>query len=220
MLEQPYISLIIIGYLFKAAGLLMRESLWLRIFLGIGIAFDFVFFIVQSPFVSLDVLANLALFAINLALIAVLIWERSTWGMTKTERVAFTTFKTLSPGQFRQINRKARWTMAPADTVLLREDEPAQKLFFLETKGFSITKQGETYEAKGPAFLGEIMMMQGGGASATVTVPKGAIYAEWHTADLHRMMKKSRALDNALAARFGHDMADKLRNSVPIRAGE
>jgi hypothetical protein len=107
--------------------------------------------------------------------------------------------------------------VAPADTVLLREDEPAQKLFFLETKSFFITKKGETYEAKGPAFLGEIMMMQGGGASASVTVPKGAIYAEWHTDDLHRMMKKSHALDNALAARFGYDMADKLRNSVPIR---
>lgn len=220
MLEQPYITLIIIGYLFKTAALLMREALWLRMFLGIGIAFDFAFFIAQSPFVSLDVLANLGLFSINLALIGLLIWERSTWGMTKTERVAFATFKTLSPGQFRQVNRKARWTMAPADTVLLREDEPAQKLFFLETKSFAITKKGETYEAKGPAFLGEIMMMQGGGASATVTIPKGAIYAEWRSEDLHRMMKKSRALDNALAARFGHDMADKLRNSVPMRAAD
>lgn len=220
MLEQPYITLIILGYLFKTAGLLMREDLWLRIFLGIGIGFDFAFFIAQSPFVSLDVLANVGLFAINLALIGLILWERSSFGMTKTERVAFATFKTLSPGQFRQVNRKARWTVAPADTVLLREDEPAQKLFFLETQSFSITKQGETYEAKGPAFLGEIMMMQGGGASASVTVPKGAIYAEWRTEDLRRMMQKSRALDNALAARFGHDMAEKLRLSVPIRAAD
>ena len=220
MLEQPYITLIILGYLFKMAGLLMREDLWLRIFLGIGIGFDFAFFIAQSPFVSLDVLANVGLFAINLALIGLILWERSSFGMTKTERVAFATFKTLSPGQFRQVNRKARWTVAPADTVLLREDEPAQKLFFLETQSFSITKQGETYEAKGPAFLGEIMMMQGGGASASVTVPKGAIYAEWRTEDLRHMMQKSRALDNALAARFGHDMAEKLRLSVPIRAAD
>jgi len=220
MLEQPYITLIILGYLFKMAGLLMREDLWLRVFLGIGIGFDFAFFIAQSPFVSLDVLANVGLFAINLVLIGLILWERSSFGMTKTERVAFATFKTLSPGQFRQVNRKARWTVAPADTVLLREDEPAQKLFFLETQSFSITKQGETYEAKGPAFLGEIMMMQGGGASASVTVPKGAIYAEWRTEDLRRMMQKSRALDNALAARFGHDMAEKLRLSVPIRAAD
>ena len=220
MFEQPFISLITIGYLFKMAGLLMRDDLWLRLFLGLGIAFDFAFFIAQSPFVSLDVLANAGLFGINVALIGLILWERSTWFMSKTEKLAFATFTTLSPGQFRQVNRKARWTVAPADTLLLREDETAEKLFFLETKNFSITKQGETYEAKGPAFLGEIMLMQGGGASASVTVPKGAIYAEWRTEDLHRLMKNSRTLDNALAARFGHDMADKLRNSVPIRVAD
>jgi CRP-like cAMP-binding protein len=153
---------------------------------------------------------------VNGALIFIIMFERSTWGMNDREKSAFENFKTLNPGQFRRINRAARWTVAPYDTEILNEGQASENLYFIEAEMFIIVKDGRSFTTKAPAFAGELMFLQGGTASATVIVPKGAVYAEWPVARLRKMMDKSQALQNALVARFSHDMADKVRNSVPM----
>lgn len=60
------------------------------------------------------------------------------------------------------------------------------------------------------------MMLQGGVATALVVVLKGARYATWSTEKLRQAMHKSRGLENAFVARFGQDLADKVRHSVPV----
>lgn len=216
MFEQPYTLLIFLGLAFKAGGFLVRDELLLRSMVLVGTAFDIAFYMLQAPAIWGSVLTNTVLVAINLALIAVIVLERSTLFMTAKEKVAFENFKTLSPGQFRRVNRLATWHIATEEKVLLREDERAGQLFFLETERFIVRKKGQEYEARGPAFVGEIMLLQGGAASATIIAPKGAVYAEWSRARIQQAMKKSRPLENALVARFGHDLADKVRQSVPM----
>lgn len=216
MFEQPFIELIFIGLAFKLAGFLVRDELILRSLVLTGMACDVVFYYLQSPAIWASVIANTSLVIVNLALITIIIFERSTWFMSAKERMAFEHFKTLSPGQFRRIMRGAHWRVAMQDTILLREGERSDKLYFLETDHFYIRKKGTEYTASGPAFAGEIMFLQGGVASATVAVPQGATYVEWDASALHWAMKKSRPLDNALVARFGQDLADKVRNSVPL----
>ncbi|THH35121.1 cyclic nucleotide-binding domain-containing protein [Aliishimia ponticola] len=217
MFDQPFVFLIFIGLVLKCFGYMVRDELLLRCMLAVGTGFDIAFYALQSPAILGSVMANSVLVSVNLTIIGVIVMERSTWFMTEKERIAFEYFKTLSPGQFRRIIRRARWTVAGEDTVLLHEGQRTDKLFFLETKSFTVKKRGLNYAAQGPAFAGEIMLLQGGVASATVIVPKGAVYAEWCTADLRRTMHRSRPLENALMARFGHDLADKVRNSVPLR---
>ena len=149
-------------------------------------------------------------------LILIITLERSNLFMSKKDRRVFEQFKTLSPGQFRWVNRSARWRIADEHIILLREGEHSDRLFFINAPEYIVEKQGKSYTAKGPAFVGEIMLLQGGVASATVRVPKGAIYAEWCASKLCSAMRKNRALGHALVARFGHDLADKVRYSVPL----
>lgn len=216
MFEQPYIVLIFLGLAFTAGGFLVRDELLLRTLVFIGTTFEIAFFYLQSPSIWGSVLTNSTLVLINLVLIAIVILERSSLFMSKADLLVFEHFKTMSPGQFRRINRWANWRVAEEDIVLLREGERSDSLYFVGSETFWVIKQGDRYQARGPAFAGEIMMLQGGVASASVVVPKGAQYATWSTVKLRRAMKKSQALENAFVARFGHDLADKVRNSVPL----
>ena len=217
MFEQPFVAFVFIRLALKVSGFIVRDELQLRCLLAAGMLFDLTFYALQSPAIWGSVLANAMIIDINMVLIVVIAIERSTWFMTDKQRTAFEYFKILSPGQFRLMNRRAIWKTAEDDTVLLREGERSNKLFLLETDAFVVSKHGQDYPTSGPAFAGEIMLFQG--ATATVTIPKGTVDAEWFIEDLRRAMQKSQALENALVARFGHDLADKVRkvrNSAPL----
>ncbi|WP_159089073.1 cyclic nucleotide-binding domain-containing protein [Tateyamaria sp. Alg231-49] len=216
MFDNPYIALIFLGLFFRSAGFLVRDELMLRVLMIIGTFCDIVFYVLQSPSIWGAVMTNTVLVVINASLIIIIVFERSILFMTKTDRRVFEQFMTLSPGQFRWVNRRARWRIADRRSVLLQEGEASNALFFINAPTYTVEKQGVSYTAKGPAFVGEIMLLQGGVASATVVAPKGAIYAEWDAHKLRCAMRKNRSLGNALMARFGHDLADKVRYSVPL----
>lgn len=216
MFDQPYVELLFIGFALRAIGFLVRDELLLRALVFVGTLFDIAFYALQSPSIWGAVATNSIMIALYLTMIAIIIVERTSLFMSRKDKAVFTFFKTLSPGQFRRINRWARWSVATEDTVILREGERAGQLFFIHGDEFFVVKQGVRYSARGPAFAGEIMLLQGGVASASVIVPKGCVYAIWQTDKLRAAMGKNRALENALVARFGHDLADKVRNSVPL----
>lgn len=216
MFDQPFVALIFLGLALKSAGFLVRDELMLRTLVVAGTVCDMIFYLLQSPPIFGSVLTNSILAAINFVIIMIVIVERSTWFMSSRERIMFSHFKTLSPGQFRRVKRLSIWQEATGETILLREGERADRLYFIEAETFCVIKQGQRYEARGPAFAGEIMLLQGGVASAAVTVEDGAVYAVWEADRLRRAMHRSRALENALVARFGHDLADKVRNSIPM----
>ena len=215
MFEQPYVWLIFVGLILRAAGFLVRDELMLRVLVFSSTFFDIAFYMLQAPQIWGAVVTNSVMVGVNLMMILIIITERSSMFMSAKDRLVFAHFKTLSPGQFRRVNRMARWHVATKDTLLLREGTRDERLFFINAEAFSIAKQGAEYGARGPAFAGEIMLLQGGAASASVWVPEGAVYAEWDAGVLRRAMQKNRALENALIARFGHDLADKVRHSVP-----
>jgi len=218
MFEQDYTFLIFIGLAIKSVGFMIRDELLLRSLVLTGMFFDFAFYFLQSPPIWGSVMTNAALISVNAVLVVVIMIERSSLFMTRHQRKVYAQLQTLSPGQFRRIYRWANWKTASAREELLSEGKEADRLFFIDAESFEITKQGQAYTAGGPAFAGEIMLLQGGPASASVAIARDTRYAEWSVAKLRRAMQKSKPLENALIARFGHDLADKVRNSVPLKS--
>ena len=216
MFEQPYVWLIFVGLLLRAAGFMVRDELMLRVLVFSSTFFDIAFYMLQSPSIWGAVLTNSVMVGINLVMILIIITERSSMFMSAQDRLVFQHFRTLTPGQFRRVNRMAKWRVTEGEEVLLREGERSDELFFINSDAFFVVKQGQRYDARGPAFAGEIMLLQGGVASATVLVPEGAVVARWNAERLRQAMHKNRPLENALIARFGHDLADKVRHSVPV----
>ncbi len=216
MTDDPLFLLLMIGLGLQVLGFTLRDELALRVVVGAGLCFDIAFYALRAEPIWISVGTNALLVLVNLVLVVFVLLERTTFGMTKRDQTLFEQFRTLSPGQFRRINRLGLWHIADTEREILREDSASDQLFYVDGKTFWIEKRGTRYDAAGPSFLGEIMFLRGGSASASVILPAGTLYIVWQVTDLKRLMARNKALENALIARFSLDLADKVAQSVPL----
>ena len=211
-------SLVVISFLFKALGYLVRDELVLRVLVTTGMICDVFFYALQPIPILPPVISSLILIAINLGILVIVILERTTLAMSDREKRLFGAFDTLSPGQFRKLKRLGQFHTATERMEILKEGEVPTNLYYVEGPGFELRKGEFLAKVDRPAFAGEIAFLNSSGASATVTLPPGTDYMVWSVADLHKLSRRKRALGNALIARFSLDLAQKVTNSFPIGA--
>lgn len=216
LMAQPFSLLIYFGLILKCAGFFLRDEMLLRLLVAGGMAADMAFYALQTPPILPSVLANVILVAINIALIVVIVFERTQIGMKPDDRALFRHFKTLSPGQFRRILRDATQSKLESERVLVSEGRGVDTLYFVEAHQYDIVKQGVRYPAKGPAFVGEVAFLTNQPSSADVSVPAGASIVGFDIGRLRQMMRKSASLENGMVALFGDDLARKVAKSVPM----
>lgn len=205
-----------IALAFYVAGFLTRNELILRALILSGTMFYilYYYFISDTPLWD-AILASSIIGLANLLMITIILFERSTLGMSVEMRALFRHFETMNPGQFRRIMRAANWITAPGKTILSEVGTPINHLYFI-TKGPVFLKRGgrETAIPEGN-FIGEISFLVGGPASATVVAEAETEYVVWDTEALRRVIDGAPALSNALSALFNKDIAKKLAISSP-----
>jgi len=209
-------GILFFGFLLKIAGFLVRDELWLRALVACGLACDVVFYGLRTDPVMQSVLINLALVSINLALIALIVSERTTWRMSKTDRDLFSHFVTLSPGQFRRLRPMMRLRRAVPGETLMWEGQPVDDLALVLAQNILIAKAGDSFPISGPSFVGEIALLTGNPSSADVTLPDGGEVVYLDIGSLKQRMARSPSLNNAMVALFGAELARKVADSVPM----
>jgi CRP-like cAMP-binding protein len=148
--------------------------------------------------------------SINLVLIFIIVRERTLFNMDSEEASLFKAFSTLTPGQFRKMMRLGIWKTASSETVLTREGERCDHLYYVVAGEMKAEKQDRQFELDPDKFIGEIAFVMKTTPSATVTASAGSVYIEWKSGDLRRYMAKSQAFENALTALFNFDLAKKV----------
>lgn len=213
---MEYLGLLILAaFLFQAVGFMVRDELWLRVFVLMGTLPYVIFYIFKSPTIYSALAANSALAVINIVLITVIVIERTTFSLSERDKALFEAFHTLSPGQFRRLSKTAQWQDVSEDMCILDEGAKPDRLYYVMSEQFKVTKMGVSHAAVGPAFAGEVAFLTDGEASASVTVEPGTTLVSWTHKDLHSAMDRSLNLRNALTALFSADLAGKVRRSVP-----
>lgn len=208
--------LVQVAVAFQALGYLAPSQLVLRLLLLVGTVFYvlYYFFISDSPLWEAIVTSSM-LGTINLIMICVLILERTTFRMSSEWTAIYQNFRTLTPGQFRRLMKCATITTCEADMELCAEDRPTTHLYHCFRGELLIRKDGFNYSAQAPILIGELGLLTGRFASASVTARKGSVLVSWHYSDIQRLMHKSALLKNALIALFNLDMAAKLGRAIP-----
>ncbi|MBV0912753.1 cyclic nucleotide-binding domain-containing protein [Anianabacter salinae] len=218
MIDDPLLWFLGLGFLLQATGFFMRDELALRVLVGLGLLCQAaVAWTLSEPSFDPGLTAP-ALVLVNLVMIAVVARERSTLGMSKRDQRLFETFRTLTPGQFRRINRLASWSYVDEARRVIEEGQPNTHLRYIDADRFGLEKAGEAHTARGPGFVGEISLLHGGVASASVTLRPGTLFAQWDSAALKNLMARDPALANALTARFSYDLAQRVATSIPMDA--
>jgi len=212
----PLGALIYVALCLKAVGFMVRDELVLRLLVVSGMLIGVTYYALRPEPVWDSFLADCVLIAINLTLIGVIVLERTTFSMKPIERKLFRALGTLNPGQFRKLARKAHWDEATEDRILISEGGTVERLYFIDAPEVTIVKGGVARGIEGPVFAGEIVLLRGGLASATVRIDRGAMVASWSMDELQKIMDRSRPMHNALIARFSLDLAIKVARGMPM----
>jgi cyclic nucleotide-binding protein len=207
-----------IALLFYVLGLLTRNELRLRVLLLIGSGFYIIYYYNASDAPLWDAIWTSSAIALsNMLMIAIILRERSTWGMSAEMLTLYQSFPTLNPGQFRRIMSHGDWIVAAEDTEICTQGVKPTHLYLLSSGTIKLGRDGKTVTIGAGNFLGEISFLIDGPATATVIVPAGARYVQWERTRLTALMEKSPRLSNALSALFNKDIARKLAISWPER---
>jgi len=210
--------LVQIAFVCYSLGFLARDELWLRGFLLTGTSFYLLYYfnIDDEPLWDAIITSGI-LGLINMGMIILLIFERTTFAMDEQTAKTYTSFDTLSPGQFRKVMKLAITVTADKDTELSTQDAPINHLYLVTDGAAKVAKSGVARDLSAPLFLGEIGFLLDGKSSATVTVLKGGTYVYWSASDLRVLMDATPAIRNAMIALFSRDLAEKLGRSAPAQ---
>lgn len=209
-------ALVYVAFAFDVFGFLARDELMLRLLMLIASGFYLLYYFLVADTPLWDAIyTNGALAAVNLAMIVVVVLERTTFAMTAETAALFRMFPLLSPGQFRRLIRACDEIEAPGTEVLVRQGERPDSLYFIIDGSVDVTKDGRATTIGGGVFIGEIAFLTHVPATATVSVAPGTRYLRWRVDDLGRAMRRSPSLKTALLGHLNLDLARKVAQSHP-----
>lgn len=210
-------TLVYLAFVLDMLGFLARDELKLRLLMLVGMIFYIAYYasVAETPLWD-PILTNALLGAINLAMIVVVILERTTFAMSSDQARIFANFGLLSPGQFRRLLRHGKSARADRARTIVEEGRHVSQLAYLVEGGARMKKGGQRFSMSAGNFIGEVGFVTGRPASATVEVEPGAHFVLWEVAKLEALFKRHPALRNAMLAQINQDLANKVADGVPL----
>ena len=197
--------------LLQVFGFLNRNHLVLRCFILCGslVYVAYYYLYPDSPLWG-AIFWSTALALANLAGIARVLLDRRRSRLGEHEDSFFNILKVLTPGEFRRLMQIAEWRVAEKPTQLTREGEAVPSLYFVISGDVDVEKSGRTLTHGPGVFIGEVSMVLGGTATASVTLAPGSRYIEWQRQKLRKTIERSPSLGESINRLFNQEMARKL----------
>ena len=205
------LPLSLLGGLFLVAAFLVASRQWLHLFAGIGFAFILgCGLILDAELVSI---CSAILVALNLIQFARFARRARTSLMTREERSLIAEVLAIEePAKQRRLRDVITWRDADTGEVLMRQGQIAPPLIYVATGQIAVEHEGLPVGTCGPDdFLGEMSLVTGQGASATVKVALPARIAVFDRDALVRLMDAMPELARAFDRRLNQGLADKIQ---------
>jgi hypothetical protein len=214
LLELAKDGLVHVAALLTVAAMFSKDQFVLRALLLVSTILYIVYYAIIPATPLWDAMAwSTAMVLANVFMMARIAIDRASYAMRQDEKRFYASFPDLTPGQFRRLMKLASWTTARNDTLLTREGEPIDRLYFVVDGAIEVTKAGRSFPVKPETFIGEIGFLLRRPASATVIVKSGARYVDWPADALSVLLSERPALGVAMESRFNLDLATKLAAS-------
>lgn len=200
---------------------LFRDEAILRGLSVLGTGLYMVYYFAQQPEPLWDPIITSAFFVgANVVVMFMIMLERTTFSLSEEEKRLYEGFPTFTPGQFRRMLKLAQWHTATQDSVLTRQGDPLDRLYYVLDGTVSIERDGHSFPMTRGNFVGEIAYVLDGMPTGTVTAPAGTRYVEWQVKAIERLARRKPVIGNAMVALLSADLARKLGASSQLVAGE
>ena len=205
-------NLVFIAAAAQVLGMLCRTQIRLRIFLLIGSSFYFLnyAFAAEEPLWQ-GMMAATAMSTANVYGLWMLLRGRSIRIIPSDQLPLYRMLGGLEPGDFVTLMRFSNVRTLQCEEVLTVKGQVPDKLFYVIDGSVEIDKGEVPHFSMSPRhFIGEVSLILGTPASATVRAPAGARVIEWRRDELINQMDRSAKLKLAIEALIARDMARKV----------
>ena len=214
-------GLAMFGALVAAVALLQGDARRLRLMMLVVAASGAAAAVMLVGRLSPAEARDLALAAVGVATLGALlglariVWSESAWSIRARNRPLRRAFGPVSPAAFRAFVRLGARRRVDSAQRLTREGWPPEHLWYIESGRVKVEREGRVSELDGPFFVGEICLLTGAAAAATVTVLPGAEMIEWEGKVLRDAFRRRPALRPAVEAVLARDLARKISAARP-----
>ncbi len=204
-------NLVFLAAAIQAAALLFRGQTKIRVFLLLGsIVYLLYYMTVATEPLWEAMIATAAMAVANVYGLCALLLGNTVRLIPASQMPIYTMFGSVAPGEFRALMRHSSVYRTEQDAVLTELGEVPQSLYFIIDGELEICQGVGQFRIPSKHFIGEVSLMLGTPASATVYLKAGAHVVEWPRDRLIREMTRYPKLKIALESLLGQDMARKV----------
>ena len=202
-----------ISFFLTAVSFYVRDIFFLRVVAIIsrmvGVIYNY--FIPESP-LWLVIYWLIVFVVLNVVRIANLLLERRSVNLSDRDRELYdTNFRNFTPVEFMKLMRLTDWHSAEAGDRLAVQGEKLTDLKLVYNGEVEIVRDGARIAvARDGTLVGEMSFIQGGPATATVSVSRPTRYLSWERKALRNMLLRNPTIDMAMRTVFSADLARKL----------
>jgi hypothetical protein len=192
-------------------GFMIRDQLLLRGLIAVGTVFYIAFYYLHPPQpIWVSIFWNAAFGIINVVMISVIVWERTSLRLDENEQRLFAELNLFSPGEFRRLIRIAEPFACEADKQITEAAQTLDHIWFVLDGRARVRRNGESFEIGPKVFVGEIAFLLRRPATADVTLLVGASGVRWRYPTLARLLARNPSMRIAFDRLLNRDLAAKL----------
>jgi hypothetical protein len=210
-----------VSYVLIALSYWMTNVFWLRIIAVIGLVFEIFYFRMSSGDMHTGIGWDAIFIVINLYQIFRLVYdERRLRYMKELHLLSQGAFANLTREQLARLVKFGSWRTLEPGTQITREGEPVKELILICDGQMIVESQGRTVtRLRGGSLVGELALLSGDRASATVTVERITRAYILEMEKLRKLIRADDLIASAVDRVVGHDLAAKLKASTEYSLG-
>jgi hypothetical protein len=210
-----------VSYVLIALSYWMTNVFWLRIIAVIGLVFEIFYFRMSSGDMHTGIGWDAIFIIINLYQIFRLVYdERRLRYMKELHLLSQGAFASLTREQLAQLVKVGSWRTLEPGTQVTREGEPVKELILICDGQMVVESQGRTVtRLHGGSLVGELALLSGNQASATVTAERITRAFILEMEKLRKLIRADDLIASAVDRVVGHDLAAKLKASMEFNFG-
>jgi len=190
-----------------------KKIVLLRISLVIAGSLELIYFILTGgDDLLVSIIWGFLFVLINLVMIALYIFERKTLSLNDDEaRLYYMVFPQMEKVIYKRLLKAGRWIHFNEGTILIKEHEHTENLMILFEGKVQIDVAGKHITVLNPgSFIGEMSLLSGGNATATVTSITEVKLYSWDKISLTKLLKSDKDMEMELMKIFSSDLVNKL----------
>jgi hypothetical protein len=210
-----------VSYVLIALSYWMTNVFWLRIIAVIGLVFEIFYFRMSSGDMHTGIGWDAIFIIINLYQIFRLVYdERRLRYMKELHLLSQGAFASLTREQLAQLVKVGSWRTLEPGTQVTREGEPVKELILICDGQMVVESQGRTVtRLHGGSLVGELSLLSGNQASATVTAEHITRAFILEMEKLRKLIRADDLIASAVDRVVSHDLATKLKASTEFNFG-